>query len=65
MCRRICLERIDFPWNITRIASRTTFEQSLKDTANPICNQLVASLYQQSSTQALAPEKESIIGGAR
>ena len=37
----------------------------LKDTANPIYNQLLASLYQQSSTQALAPEKERIIGGAR
>ena len=39
-------------------------KNSLKDTANPICNQLLASLYQQSSTQALAPEKERIIGGA-
>ena len=37
----------------------------LKDTVNPICNQLLASLYKQSSTQALAPEKERIIGGAR
>ena len=40
-------------------------KHSLKDTANPICDQLLASLYQQSSTQALAPEKERIIGGAR
>ena len=40
-------------------------KHSLKDTANPIYNQLLASLYQQSSTQALAPEKERIIGGAR
>ena len=40
-------------------------KHSLKDTANPICNQLLASLNKQSSTQALAPEKERIIGGAR
>ena len=40
-------------------------KHSLKDTVNPICNQLLASLYQQSSTQALAPEKERITGGAR
>ena len=40
-------------------------KHSLKDTANPICSQLLASLYKQSSTQALAPEKERIIGGAR
>ena len=40
-------------------------KHSLKDTVNPICNQLLASLSQQSSTQALAPEKERIIGGAR
>ena len=40
-------------------------KHSLKDTVNPIYNQLLASLYQQSSTQALAPEKERIIGGAR
>ena len=40
-------------------------KHSLKDTANPIYNQLLASLYQQSSTQALAPEKERITGGAR
>ena len=39
-------------------------KHSLKDTVNPIYNQLLASLYQQSSTQALAPEKERIIGGA-
>ena len=38
-------------------------KHSLKDTANPICNQLLASLYMQSSTQALAPEKERIFGG--
>ena len=40
-------------------------KHSLKDTVNPICNQLLASLSQQSSTQALAPEKERIIGDAR
>ena len=41
-------------------------KNSLKDTANPICNQLLASLFnKQSSTQALAPEEERIIGGAR
>ena len=40
-------------------------KHSLKDTANPICNQLLASLYKQSSTQALAPEKQSIIGGTK
>ena len=40
-------------------------KHSLKDTANPIYNQLLASLYQQSWTQALAPEKGRIIGGAR
>ena len=39
-------------------------KHSLKDTANPIYNQLLASLYQQSSTEALAPEMERIIGGA-
>ena len=38
-------------------------KHSLKDTVNPICNQLLASLYQQSSTQALVPEKERTIGG--
>ena len=40
-------------------------KHSLKDTANPICNQFLASLYKQSSTQALAPEKERIIGGTK
>ena len=40
-------------------------KRSLKDTANPICNQLLASLYQPSSTQALAPEKERIVVGAK
>ena len=40
-------------------------KHSLKDTENPICNQLLASLYKQSSTQALAPEKERIIGGTK
>ena len=40
-------------------------KHSFKDTASPICNQLLASLYKQSSTQALAPEKERMIGRAR
>ena len=40
-------------------------KRSLKDTANPICNQLLASLYKPSSTQALAPEKERIIVGTK
>ena len=65
MYRRISLERIDSSWNITRIYLVSRLKHSLKDTANPVCNQLVASLYKQSSTQALAPEKERIIGGAR
>ena len=30
MCRRICLERIDFPGNITCIASRIMFETFVK-----------------------------------
>ena len=51
--------------NITRIYLVSRLKHSLKDTANPVCNQLLASLYKQSSTQALAPEKERIIGGAR
>ena len=45
------------------LASR--LKRSLKDTANPICNQLLASLYKPSSTQALAPEKERIIVGTK
>ena len=65
MYRRISLERIDFSWNITRIYLVSRLKHFLKDTANPVCNQLLASLYKQSSTQALAPEKERIIGGAR
>ena len=36
-------------------------KHSLKDTASPLYNQLLASSYQQSSTQALAPEKERLI----
>ena len=45
------------------LASR--LKRSLKDTANPICNQLLASLYKPSSTQALAPEKARIIVGTK
>ena len=42
-----------------------SLKHSLKDTANPRCNQLLVSLYKQSSTQALAPEKERTICGAK
>ena len=65
MCIRICLERIDFLEILLILHLVSRLKQLLKDTANPICNQLLAFLYKQSSTQALAPEKERIIGGAR
>ena len=65
MCKRICRERIDFLEILRVLHLVSRLKRSLKDTANPICNQLLASLYKQSSTQALAPEKERTIGGAR
>ena len=66
----LCVEEI--AWNVLTILEIlvalhlvSRLKHLSKDTVNPICNQLLASLYQQSSTQALAPEKERIIGGAR
>ena len=66
----LCVE--ESAWNVLIILEIlvalhlvSRLKHSSKDTVNPICNQLLASLYQQSSTQALAPEKERIIGGAR
>ena len=66
----LCVEESD--WNVLifleilfALHQVSRLKHSLKDTVNPICNQLLASLSQQSSTQALAPEKERIISGAR
>ena len=66
----LCVE--ESAWNVLIILELlvalhlvSRLKHSLKDTVNPICNQLLASLYQQSSAQARAPEKERIIGGAR
>ena len=66
----LCVE--EFAWNVLIILEIlvalhlvSRLKHSLKDTVNPICNQFLASLYQQSSAQARAPEKERIIGGAR
>ena len=65
MCWRISPERIDSLEILLALHLVSRLKHSLKDTANPICNQLLASLYRQSSIQALDPEKERIIGGAR
>ena len=73
-CKRtslaLCVE--ESAWNVLIILEIlvalhlvSRLKHSLKDTVNPICNQLLASLCQQSSAQARAPEKERIIGGAR
>ena len=59
MCKRICLWNVLIFLEILRVLYPVSrLKRSLKDTANPKCNQLLASLYKQSSTEALAPEKE-------
>ena len=64
MCLRISPERIFSLEILLALHLVSRLKHSLKDTANSIYNQFHASLYQQSSTQALAPEKERIISGA-